>query len=121
MFPCVPSIVCLVVCLVYQLIFCMDLIFWSAFPRIYYSVNFGSLSRIFGKYINISFPGNFEPTSTQYLIVVNQQILKYVHILYPCTKILWTQKFAKQALFTTVKEIIQDINSPLILSHIDIE
>ena len=54
---------------------------WSAFPRIYYSVNFGSFPRIFGKYINISFPGNFEPTSTQYLTVANQQILKYVHIL----------------------------------------
>ena len=78
MFPCVASIVCLV----YQL--ATDILrglFWSAFPRIYYSVNFGSFPRIFGKYINISFPGNFEPTSTQYLIVVNQQILKYVHIL----------------------------------------
>jgi hypothetical protein len=32
-----------------------------------------------------------------------------------------TQKFAKQALLTTVKEIIHDINSPLILSHSDIE
>jgi hypothetical protein len=40
---------------------------------------------------------------------------------YPCTKILRTQKFAKQALFTTVKEIIHDINSPLTLSHTDIE
>jgi hypothetical protein len=36
-------------------------------------------------------------------------------IFYPCTKILRTQKFAKQALFTTAKEIIHDIiNSPLI-------
>jgi hypothetical protein len=87
MFPSVPSIVCLV----YQLIFFMDNgLIWSAFPRIYYSVNFGSFPCIFGKYINISFPGNFEPTSTQYLIVANQQILKYVHI-YPCTKILRTQ------------------------------
>jgi hypothetical protein len=42
-------------------------------------------------------------------------------IFYPCTKILRTQKFDKQALFTTVKEIIHDLNSPLILSHTDIE
>ena len=42
-------------------------------------------------------------------------------IFYPYTKILRTQKFAKQALFTTVKEIIHDINSPLILSLTDIE
>ena len=40
---------------------------------------------------------------------------------YPCTKILRTQKFAKQALFTTAKEIIHDINSPLIRYHTDIE
>jgi hypothetical protein len=98
-------------------------LFWSAFPRIYYSVNFGSFPRIFGKYINISFLGNFEPTSTQYLIVVNQQILKYLKICayFIPAKILRTQKFAKQALSTTVKEIIHDINSPLILSHTDIE
>ena len=42
-------------------------------------------------------------------------------IFYPCTKILRTQKFAKQALFTTAKEIIHDINSPLIRYHTDIE
>jgi hypothetical protein len=42
-------------------------------------------------------------------------------IFYPCTKISRTQKFAKQALFTTVKEIIHDINSPLIISHTDVE
>jgi hypothetical protein len=36
-------------------------------------------------------------------------------IFYSCTKILLrAQKFPKQALFTTVKEIIHDINSPLI-------
>ena len=42
-------------------------------------------------------------------------------IFYPCTKILRTQKFTKQALFTTAKEIIHDINSPLIRYHTDIE
>ena len=45
-------------------------------------------------------------------------------IFYPCTgctKILRTQQFAQQALFTIVKENIHDINSPLILSHTDIE
>jgi hypothetical protein len=89
MFPCVPSIVCLV----YQLIFCMG----------YFGLYFPELIT---PYILEAFLASSANTLTSPSLETCKQtnIKICTYNFYPCTKILRTQKFAKQALiFTTVK------------------